>query len=188
MKELHRRDACAVLWQLWAYLIYICVLACIGWFVWRYVQMQREVEASRRFTAMMRSVGTTFEPQQEEESTPQQSEAEPELLNKAKTLVIQHLDDAEYNRDRMAADLGMSVSSLYTRLHDVSGLSIQNFIQNIRLNAAADILRRTPDIRISELAYTVGFNTPKYFSQCFKKEFGALPREWLEQQTTQSPE
>jgi len=35
-------------------------------------------------------------------------------------------------------------------------------------------------IRISELAYAVGFNDPKYFSACFKKEFGMLPSEYIE--------
>ena len=146
--------------------------------------MQHEVKASRRFTAVMRCVGTTSEPQKEEQSaneleaTPVQQDTESAFLKKARELVMQNLDDTDYNRDRMAADLGMSVSSLYTRLHDVSGLSIQNFIQNIRLNAAVDILRRDPSIRISELAYSVGFNTPKYFSQCFKKEFGMLPGEY----------
>ena len=35
--------------------------------------------------------------------------------------------------------------------------------------------------RISELAYAVGFNDPKYFSACFKKEFGVLPSEYLDQ-------
>ena len=174
----------------WAYLIYICVLACIAWFVWRYLQMQHEVKASRRFTAVMRCVGTTFEPQKEEQSaneleaTPVQQDTESAFLKKARELVMQNLDDTDYNRDRMAADLGMSVSSLYTRLHDVSGLSIQNFIKNIRLNAAADILCRDSDFRISELAYSVGFNTPKYFSQCFKKEFGVLPGEYAKKNPT----
>lgn len=102
-----------------------------------------------------------------------------EFVAKATQLVRDHLDDSEYNRDRMAADFNMSVSSLYNRLRDCTGLSIQVFIQTIRLNSACDILKAEPDIRISELAYRVGFNTPKYFSQCFKKEFGVLPGDYM---------
>lgn len=54
----------------------------------------------------------------------------------------------------------------------------------MRLNAATDILRKEPDIRIQELAFRVGFNTPKYFSQCFKKEFGMLPKEYAATEQT----
>lgn len=102
-----------------------------------------------------------------------------EFVSRATRLVHEHLDDSEYNRDCMASDLGMSVSTLYGRLRDCTGLSIQVFIQTIRLNSACDILKAEPDIRISELAYRVGFNTPKYFSQCFKKEFGMLPGDYV---------
>lgn len=100
-------------------------------------------------------------------------------MAKATQLVKAHIDDADYNRDSMAADLNMSVSTLYKRLRGCTDMSIQTFIQTIRLNAACDILRAEPDIRISELAYRVGFNTPKYFSQCFKREFGMLPGDFL---------
>lgn len=103
--------------------------------------------------------------------------AEDSFLSRATTLVRDHLADADYNRDRLAADLGMSVSSLYGRLRESTGLSVQTFIQTIRLNAARDILRAHPGMRVSELAYSVGFNTPKYFSQCFRKAFGHLPSE-----------
>lgn len=39
---------------------------------------------------------------------------------------------------------------------------------------------KSANIRVSELAYAVGFNDPKYFSACFKKEFGMLPSEYIE--------
>ena len=41
-------------------------------------------------------------------------------------------------------------------------------------------MRQQPDIRINELSMDVGFNTPKYFSKCFKKEFGMLTSEYIE--------
>ena len=44
------------------------------------------------------------------------------------------------------------------------------------------------NIRISELAYAVGFNDPKYFSLCFKKEFGMLPSEYIERFITNDRE
>ena len=162
----------------WAYLIYIAILSVQCWLIWHYIQMQHEVMASRRFTAIMHSVEAT-------PSTPKVEIADKSsvFLSRATQLVREHLDDSEYNRDRMAADMGMSASSLFSKLREVTGMNIQTFIQNIRLNAAADILRSEPDIRISELAYRVGFNTPKYFSQCFKKEFGMLPGEYVKNES-----
>lgn len=174
----------------WAYIIYTFIIAIIGYFIWKYQQMQREMEASRRFSSIMQSAQLQVEPTLSDEKEENKGESllpshdiaaqrNAEFIAHATQLVRDHLDDSDYNRDRMAADLCMSVSSLYGRMRECTGLSIQIFIQNIRLNAAADILRREPDIRISELAYRVGFNTPKYFSQCFKKEFGVLPGDYL---------
>lgn len=184
----------------WAYLIYICVIIIITWFVRRYMQMQQQLKASRRFSTILQSSQITAggasqtghftpsnkpseaekkpvsEPQQAETTT---RESDLRFMAKATQLVKAHLDDADYNRDSMAADLNMSVSTLYKRLRGCTDMSIQTFIQTIRLNAACDILRAEPDIRISELAYRVGFNTPKYFSQCFKREFGMLPGDFM---------
>ncbi len=175
----------------WAYLIYIVLLFLFGRFVWSYLRMRREMRASRRFSAILQSAqlspasGVGAEPAPEAgrgraETAGQQRDAE--FVARATRLVRDHLDDSAYNRDRMAADLGMSVSTLYSRLRECTDLSIQTFIQAVRLNAACDILRAEPGIRISELAYRVGFNTPKYFSQCFKKEFGLLPGEFARRQ------
>ena len=140
------------------------------------LHMRQQADASRRFTTVSRSLMAA-----EASETPN---AEVQFLLRAKQLVTDHLDNADYNRESLAADLGISVSTLYTKLRDVTDMSVQNFIQNVRLNAATDILRKEPDIRIQELAFRVGFNTPKYFSQCFKKEFGMLPKEYAATEQT----
>lgn len=181
----------------WAFAVYALIIGLLAWLAWRYVQMQREVQASRRFTTITQTshlqggdalggdkrLATGDTPTKDRRPWTDLS-ASSALLAKATQLVREHLDDSQYNRDRMAADMGMSASSLFVKLREATGMNIQTFIQNIRLNAAADLLRAHPDMRISELAYRVGFNTPKYFSQCFKKEFGVLPgdyaRQWVE--------
>ena len=83
---------------------------------------------------------------------------------------------------RHAADeMGTSKSTLYRKLKSLTGMTTTNFIRNVRLKAACRLLEERKDtIRISELAYSVGFSDPKYFSVCFKKEFGVLPTEYLE--------
>lgn len=164
----------------WACLLYLCLLAIVLWFVRRYVLMRRELKASQRFSTILQST------QNQEEEQPAAGNGNAEFIARATQLVRDHLDDSTYNRDRMAADLNMSVSTLYSRLRDCTDLSIQTFIQTIRLNAACDMLRADPNIRISELAYSVGFNTPKYFSQCFKRAFGMLPGDFARSAATQT--
>jgi YesN/AraC family two-component response regulator len=48
------------------------------------------------------------------------------------------------------------------------------------MKEALRIIRQKPDIRISDLAYKVGFKDPKYFSTCFKKDIGMQPTEYIE--------
>lgn len=175
----------------WACGLYLLVVMMVVRMVWVYLRMQREISASRRFSSILQSAQlqgeSTHQPVAEEnvmeEGHPVAANAarqeDAQFIAKATQLVYDHLDDPDYNRDRLAQDFNMSVSTLYARLRDCTGLSIQVFIQTIRLNAASDILTQNPGIRISELAYRVGFNTPKYFSQCFKKKFGVLPGDYV---------
>ena len=103
------------------------------------------------------------------------------FVDKATKLVMEHLDDAEYDRDSFAKDMAMGASTLYNKIKSTTGQTVVNFMMTIRLNEAKRIMTRTPDILISDLASRVGFNTPKYFSKCFKKEFGLFPKEYAEQ-------
>ena len=91
-----------------------------------------------------------------------------------------HLSDSDYDRESLAADMGASASTLYNKLRALTGMSVSNFIRDQRLKEAMRMIQRTPDIRINELAYKVGFKDPKYFSTCFKKEFGVQPSEYAE--------
>ena len=102
------------------------------------------------------------------------------FLKRALDCVHQHLDDADYDRDAFARDMGASASTLYNKLRSLTGMNVSNFIRDIRMKEARRIARQQPDIRISDLAYKVGFRDPKYFSTCFKKEFGMQPSEYLE--------
>lgn len=109
-----------------------------------------------------------------------QPTADQEFLKRALDFVHAHLDDGDYDRDALARDMGASASTLYNKLRSLTGMNVSNFIRDIRMKEAQRIARQQPDIRISDLAYKVGFHDPKYFSTCFKKEFGMLPKEYIE--------
>lgn len=102
-----------------------------------------------------------------------------EFLKTCIHCVQKHISDADYNQQQFADDVGTSKSTLYKRLKALTGFNVSAFMRNIRMKTAIEILNKNPNIRISELAYSVGYNDPKYFSSCFKKDFGMLPSEYV---------
>ena len=103
-----------------------------------------------------------------------------EFLDKAIACVHKHIDDSDYDRETFASDMGMSSSSLYNKLRAVTGMNATSFIRNMRMKEACRLAKATPGIRVSDLAYSVGFKDPKYFATIFKKEFGMQPSEYIE--------
>lgn len=110
------------------------------------------------------------------------------FLRKAVDCVHKHLDDSEFDQFQFVSEMGTSKSTLFRKLKSLTGLSSSAFIRNIRLKAACQIMNEKRSIRVSELAYAVGFNDPKYFSSCFKKEFGMQPSEYMSKQGAQLEE
>jgi DNA-binding response OmpR family regulator len=86
--------------------------------------------------------------------------------------------DADITGDILASELGLSKSNLYKKLKDLTGISVNIYIRNIRLNIAAQLLKRD-NYNISEVAYAVGFNNPKYFSSCFREYYNKSPRVYM---------
>lgn len=73
--------------------------------------------------------------------------------------------------------MGMSKTLLNTRLQEAFGQSIGQIIRTYRLTLAREMLESGADMTVSEVAYEVGFNDPKYFTRCFTKAFGMTPSE-----------
>lgn len=103
------------------------------------------------------------------------------FVQKATEMVMQHLADSDYDRETFANDMAMGESTLYNKVKNCTGQTVIGFINSIRLNEAKHLMQDNPRILVGDLAMRVGFNTPKYFSKCFKKEFGIFPKEYAEQ-------
>ena len=68
-------------------------------------------------------------------------------------------------------------------MQNLAGQSAGQFIRNYRLNIARELIlknRTTRNMNISEIAYEVGFNDPKYFTRCFTKHFAVTPSSLME--------
>ena len=105
------------------------------------------------------------------------------FLSRALECVLKHLDDDTYDRESLAADMGASSSTIYNKLRSITGLNVSGFIRDIRLKESKRMAEEDPTLRVSDLAYKVGFRDPRYFSTCFKKQFGIQPKEYLESLT-----
>ena len=92
--------------------------------------------------------------------------------------VQQHIADTSFDLDSFARAMNISKSTLYKKLHGATSLSPSTFIRDIRMKYASELLCNNPKARVADVAYAVGFNDPKYFSACFKKEFGVLPSDY----------
>lgn len=102
------------------------------------------------------------------------------FVNQVMALVHKHIDDESYDRDALAADMGASASTLYNKLRSITGMHVSAFIRDVRMKEARRMAIENPQLRVSDLAYRVGFHDPRYFATCFKKQFGIQPKEFLE--------
>ena len=100
------------------------------------------------------------------------------FLQDAIACVNRHLSDTDFDVPQFIDEMATSRTTLHKKLKSLTGLNTTGFVRSIRLKAACNIMDGNKNIRISDLAYQVGFNDPKYFSICFKKEFGMQPTEY----------
>lgn len=102
------------------------------------------------------------------------SELDRQFMTHVMEVIDSRMSDSEYSVNELCADLGMSRTSVYNKIKSISGQAPNEFIRIMRLNRAKELLA-THSYIISEVAYMVGFSDPKYFSTCFKKQFGYSP-------------
>jgi DNA-binding response OmpR family regulator len=101
-----------------------------------------------------------------------------EFLDRCIEIVEAHLDDDDFNIQRLAAAIGMSHSRLYKKIKAISGQSANAFIRFIRLRKAAELFINT-DSNIGQTAFQVGMNDVKYFRDQFTLTFGMKPSEYI---------
>ena len=93
-------------------------------------------------------------------------------------VVTAHLQDSEFGLDEMSAALHMSRSSLSRKIKGILDMTPGDYVRLERLKKAAQLLKEG-GYKINEICYMTGFNTPSYFTKCFQKQFGVLPKDFL---------
>ena len=103
------------------------------------------------------------------------------LVENAIKYVEVNIGRCDLSVEELSRELGMSRVHLYKKLLQITGKTPIEFIRVIRLKRAAQMLRESQQ-NVSEIAYQLGFNNPKYFSKYFKDEFGVLPSVYQERE------
>ena len=101
------------------------------------------------------------------------------FMERVMEIMETHYMDSEFGVQEFCDALGMSRSVASKHLNAEAGLPVGQFIRNYRLNMAKEMLSSKAGNRnITEIAYAVGFNDPKYFTRCFTKMYGVNPSSW----------
>jgi signal transduction histidine kinase/DNA-binding response OmpR family regulator len=107
------------------------------------------------------------------------------LIRNAIACVESKISDPDFSVEDLSRELGMSRVYLYKKLLALTGKSPLEFIRTIRLQHAAQMLEKG-QLTVSEVAYKVGFNNPKYFTKYFKEEYHMLPSLYAGRKRTDS--
>lgn len=137
------------------------------------LRMRKLIDLSKK-----RKKKTMIEPEPGEVAITSMDE---KLVENAIRYVEANISRCDLSVEELSRALGMSRVHLYKKLSQITGRTPIEFIRVIRLKRAAQLLRESQQ-SVSEIAYQLGFNNPKYFSKYFKEEFGVLPSAYQERE------
>lgn len=104
--------------------------------------------------------------------------AEKVFLQKLMDILEKNISNEEFSVTELSTEIGMSRSQLHRKLMGLINMNASNFIRNYRLKRGRELLMNHAGT-ISEVAYMVGFNSPAYFTKCYRELFGVTPGEQL---------
>lgn len=100
-----------------------------------------------------------------------------EFLSRAVHVTEENMSDPDFSVEKLSIRLGIHRTHLYKKILSLTGKTPMEFIRLIRMKRAAQYLEKSQRY-VSEIAYMVGFNSPKIFARHFKEEFGMTPTEY----------
>ena len=101
-----------------------------------------------------------------------------QLMEKVMRIVNERLNDPDFNVEALADQVGLSRVQLHRRIKDITGITVGEFIRNLRLKQAAELLAKG-DVTVSQVTYALGMSNPTHFTAAFKRYFGVTPTEYM---------
>ncbi|PXY39737.1 hybrid sensor histidine kinase/response regulator [Flavobacterium cheongpyeongense] len=97
-----------------------------------------------------------------------------EFIKNILTYVNENINETELSVEVLASKVFLSRSQLYRKIKTLTGVSVNEFIRNVRLEKAKELIELGND-NITEISFKVGFSSPSYFTKCYKEKYGQLP-------------
>ena len=123
--------------------------------------------------------GTEEEAKVEEEVQNSISPQDKLFIDRLTEFMEKHMDNGELVVDDLVHEMSVSRSVFFKKLKSLTGLAPIEFIKEMRVKRAAQLIE-TGEFNMTQIAYMVGINDPRYFSKCFKQRFGMTPTEYKE--------
>lgn len=102
---------------------------------------------------------------------------EQSFITKMNDIIKFNVENPKFSVEDLAFKLSVSRVQLYRKVKAIIGINISDHINNVKLEKAAELLKSN-EMNISEIAYSLGFSSPNYFSTAFKNKFGISPKEY----------
>jgi DNA-binding response OmpR family regulator len=102
------------------------------------------------------------------------------FLTKVLGIIEEHMDDELFSIDELSREASYSNMHFYRKIKALAGQTPSQFLRTIRLKRAAELLSKNSD-NVTQIAYSVGFNSLSYFNKCFKEQFGVTPGQFAEE-------
>ncbi len=105
------------------------------------------------------------------------SKIDNEFFKSAFDVINNNYSNSSFDVEQFCIEMNMSQNTIYRKIKAITGLTISEFIRVERLKKAAELIKENR-FTIQEVCYKVGFSSPAYFTQCFKKQYGVIPKEY----------
>ena len=110
-----------------------------------------------------------------------------DFRSKITGIILENISNEQFGVSELADALNMSRSNLLRKLKKQTGLSVSQFIRQVRLERALEILR-DGNATVSEISWQVGFSSTSYFIKCFREIYGYPPGEFSKQEMSSDDE
>lgn len=134
-------------------------------------QLNDELREKQRMRERRTSLDVT-----EEEPT-KMSSSDEKLMRRVMDLIHKNMSDSEFSVETLSAELGISRVHLNRKLKELLDISPSVLIKSVRLKQAALLLIQS-NVTVAEVAYSVGFSSPAYFTTNFTQYYGMTPKEF----------
>ena len=102
-----------------------------------------------------------------------------EFIQKTLSFINENISDSQLSVELLSSKVFLSRSQLYRKIKTLTGVSVNEFIRNVRLEQARKLIEEG-NSNINEICFKVGFTSSSYFAKCYRNKYGHLPTQGMD--------